>query len=376
MSIELNIAPDLIQWAIERAGLPLEEVVLKDPRIGDWLNDKKKPTLAQLEAFSNKINMPFGYFFLPRQQQEILPVPFFRTQGGQNTRTSLELIDTVKLMQGRQEWLTEYLQDEGEEPLPFVGKFNIHDSALSIAKDLRDTLGFKPDWASAYPTWTDAKRVLTEHIENLGIVVCFNGVYENNNKRKLKVDEMRGFVLVDPYVPFLFINNNDSKSAQIFTLAHELAHIWLGESAAFDTRQLLPADHPLERLCDQVAAEFLVPSDLFREQWAKSPGLQPAARFFKVSTLVAARRALDLNLIPRSEYFNFYQSFIQQDLNKKPQTSGGNFYDTAKVRLGRLFIAKTAKALKQGNLLYRDLYKLTGLKGDTLQKLIEHTITK
>ncbi len=55
----------------------------------------------------------------------------------------------------------------------------------------------------------------------------------------------------------MFINNSDGKAAQMFTISHELAHIWTGHSAGFDFRELLPANDPVELLCDKVAAEFL-----------------------------------------------------------------------------------------------------------------------
>jgi Zn-dependent peptidase ImmA (M78 family) len=376
MSIELTIAPSMIEWAIKRAGMRIDEVTFKYPHVGDWLSEKKKPTLAQLEKFSGSVHLPFGYFFLQSPPQEVFPIPFYRTHGSTIVQPGLDVLDTVKLLQGRQEWLTEHLQNEGEEPLPFVGKFGLHNRANEIAQDMRSSLRFDPNWASKLSNWTKAKLALTEGIENLGIVVCFNGVYENNNLRKLKVEEMRGFVLVDPYVPFLFVNNNDSKSAQIFTIAHELAHIWLGESAAFDTHQLLPANDPIEQLCDQIAAEFLVPSDLFREQWNESASLQSAARFFKVSELVVARRALDLGLMTKPDYFSFYNSYTKRDFEQKTTNGGGNFYALAKVRLGKRFLTQTAKALQEGNLLHRDAYKLTGLKGDTLRKVFEHTLAK
>lgn len=93
------------------------------------------------------------------------------------------------------------------------------------------------------------------HIEDKGIITVFNGIVENNTSRPIPVDECRGFVW-DEMAPFMFINNADWKSAQMFTIVHELAHIWTGHSAGFDFRKLQPADDPIEILCDKVAAEF------------------------------------------------------------------------------------------------------------------------
>jgi Zn-dependent peptidase ImmA (M78 family) len=105
-------------------------------------------------------------------------------------------------------------------------------------------------------TWQEAQDHLIKHVEDKGIITVFNGVVENNTSRPIPVDECRGFVLVDEIAPFMFINNADYKSAQMFTIVHELAHIWTGHSAGFDFRKLQPADDPIEVLCDKVAAEF------------------------------------------------------------------------------------------------------------------------
>lgn len=123
------------------------------------------------------------------------------------------------------------------------------------------------NWASNLPNWEEAQKYLVQVLEDCGIIVVFNGVVENNTSRKIPVEECRGFVLVDEYAPFMFINNSDFKSAQMFTMVHELAHIWTGHSAGFDFRKLQPAADPIEQLCDKVAAEFLVPVKELDRVW-------------------------------------------------------------------------------------------------------------
>lgn len=168
--------------------------------------------------------------------------------------------------------------------------------------------------------------------------------------------------------PFVFINNSDGKAAQMFTIVHELAHIWTGHSAGFDFRKLEPANHPVERLCDRIAAEFLVPEVTFNEVWNSNPSIKNTARFFKVSEIVIARRALDLGKTTKSEFFEFYDEYTNREFTKKePQSSGGDFYATTRKRLGLAFSAHRNNAVKSGKLLYRDAYKLTSLKGDTFQ---------
>ncbi|WP_449436526.1 ImmA/IrrE family metallo-endopeptidase [Pedobacter steynii] len=202
-------------------------------------------------------------------------------------------------------------------------------------------------------------------------MINFNGVVENNTHRIIPVDECRGFVLVNEIVPFMFVNAADAKAAQLFTIIHELAHIWLGESAGFDNQNLLPANDPIEKLCDQVAAEFLVPAISFNEIWANSADITKLARYFKVSPIVIARRALDLGKLNKGEFFQFYNKYMEGiRLKKESQGSGGDFYATARKRISVSFAAYVDQAVKQNKLLYRDAYKITGLRGDTYQNFV------
>ena len=204
------------------------------------------------------------------------------------------------------------------------------------------------------------------NIEDKGIITVFNGIVENNTHRPIPVDECRGLVLVDKYAPFMFVNNADWKSAQMFTIVHELAHIWTGRSAGFDFRKLQPADEPIEKLCDKVAAEFLVPEKEFEEVWSRNASISHLSRYFKVSEIVIARRALDMGKISKRKFFEFYKEYSNREFAKKEnQGSGGDFYATTKKRISVTFASHVNQAVKSGQLLYRDAYKLTGLKGDT-----------
>ncbi len=370
MSANVNINTDMIAWAISRAGHDLHEFLNNSPKIKDWIENRKKPTIKQLESFSQKVHIPFGYLFLQNPPEEKLPIPFFRTNGSIK-RVSLNVYDTILLMQRRQEWLTNYLKDSGFEKLSFVGEYNINSDIKDVVGGIRTRLKLEEDWASNLPTWEKALDVLTEKVEEAGIILNFNSVVENNTSRPIGVEECRGFVLVDENSPFMFVNAADGKAAQMFTIAHELAHIWIGESAGFDFRQLQPANDPVELFCDKVAAEFLVPQAIFEEAWKQAPNFKKIARQFKVSPIVAARRALDLGKIGRNYFFDFYNDYIEELRLKKPMKStGGDFYATVKKRISITFAAHVNHAVKTNSLLYRDANKLTGLKGDTYQKFI------
>lgn len=370
MSAEIDINSSMINWAITRAGIRPEELAASFPKVTEWLTNKSKPTIKQLEDFSNKVHVPFGYLFLPAPPQENLPIPFFRTAGRRSNIVSLDLFDTVMSVQRRQDWLVEYLKDQGTEPLPFGGKFNAKTSYSTIVQDMRDTLGLTPDWAVNFSTYQDSLNHLAERIEETGVVVIFNGIVENNTHRALRVDECRGFVIMNEFAPFLFINAADSKAAQLFTIIHELAHIWLGKSAGFDFEKLLPADDPVEILCDQVAAEFLVPENLFLREWDRTQNIDTIARRFKVSRLVVARRALDLKKISKATFYQYYNSFTASEHQKKADSEGGNFYATQRKRLGRRFARYIDNAVKESKLGYLEAYRMTGLTGKTYTRFM------
>ncbi len=375
MATEVNIKPNMLTWAVARAGYDLAEFIEKVPNLRKWLDGDKNPTVKQLEAFSKKVHLPFGYFFLAEPPKETLPIPFFRTNGQQNQDVSVNVYDTILLMQQRQDWLRNYLQDNDFEPLEFVSRYNGIFDVERIVDNIRKTLNLPEAWAAEFGTWEEAMNKLVERIEDAGIITVFNGVVENNVYRKIPVDECRGFVLVDDFAPFMFINNADAKAAQMFTIVHELAHIWTGHSAAFDFRKLQPADDPIEVLCDKIAAEFLVPIDAFNQFWANTPIIKSASRHFKVSEIVIARRALDTGKITKGEFFEFYNEYKNREFVKKENTpSGGNFYATTRKRLSPTYAVHINNAVNSGQLLYRDAYKLTSLKGDTFKTFFSEHI--
>lgn len=375
MKSEVNIEASMLTWAIARAGYELLEFTEKMPKVADWISGVKNPTLKQLERFSKKVHIPFGYLFLPEPPKEELPIPFFRTNGNNLDKVSINVYDTILLLQQRQNWLKDYLLDNEFNQLNFVGSHNNKFDVNAIVNDIRAVLQLDENWAGQYKTWQDALNHLVEVIEDKGIITVFNGVVENNTSRSIEVDECRGFVLVDKMAPFMFINNGDSKAAQMFTIVHELAHIWTGHSAGFDFRKLQPAANPIETLCDKVAAEFLVPELAFNNIWRNTPLINRVARHFKVSEIVIARRALDTGKISKSGFFAFYQEYKDREFIKKQnQGSGGDFYATARKRLSFTYAAHVNNAVKSGQLLHRDAYKLTSMKGDTFEKFFIKTM--
>jgi Zn-dependent peptidase ImmA (M78 family) len=370
--VAVNI--NVLNWALTRSGKSIPDLQEKFPKLIQWLTAEEQPTLRQLEDLAKQTATPFGYLFLEQPPIEKLPIPYFRTfEKTPPSQVSPELLDTIYEMQKRQVWMREYLIQQGHDALPFVHSVEIDEPAESIAQCMREILRVGKDWAADLKTWSDALQFLRESMERAGIIVVVNGVVGNNTRRHLDVSEFRGFVLVDEYAPLAFINGADVKAAQMFTLAHELAHICFGSSAAFDLREIHVADDPTEKKCDQAAAEFLVPAELMSEHWqAAKKEDEPfvyIARLFKVSEIVAARRALDLGLISKDTFLKFYEGYRKRVYKKQvDRAPGGNFYATQNMRIGRVFATNVILAVKSDRLLYDEAYHLTGLYGKTFDR--------
>ncbi len=369
---KVAVSPDVLKWARERARLDVDDLATKFPKYEDWEEGSEQPSLRQLENLARATSTPFGYFFLPEPPDEELHIPDFRTIRDKPIgRPSPDLIETVQTMELRQQWMHEYLDGAGHNPLAFIGSAKLKNDPDLVAAKMRKEIGLSSGWAEALNTWDEARGLLRKFIEDAGVLVVINGVVGNNTSRALDPQEFRGFVLTDLLAPVIFVNGADAKAAQMFTMAHELAHLWLGKSALFDLPHLLPGDDATEKFCNEAAAEFLVPKAELASAWDEAQNQRKPFSFlaqkFKVSPIVVARRALDLKLISKKAFFEFYDAHIAEVQASKEgkKASGGDFWKTQTYRVGSRFAQAVIAAAKEGKLLYRDAYALTGLRGKT-----------
>lgn len=354
----------MLRWARERAGLDADALLGRFPKYEEWEREETRPTLKQLERFANATHTPIGFLFLPEPPVEGVPIPDFRTVGNRRIgRPSPDLLDTVYLCQQRQEWYRDFARSQGERPLPFIGSATLNSNIEETAAAIRHALGFEFEERRQTPTWTDALRRFVELADALGVLVMVNGVVANNNYRKLDPDEFRGFALADELAPLVFINGSDTKAAQMFTLAHELAHIWLGQSALSDVGPVTVPTNDVEIWCNQVAAELLVPLAVLRNEYNKGEDLRGAldrlARRFKVSTLVILRRIFDAGGISRAQLNAAYQQELAR-LRAIVRSSGGDFYLTQSARVGKRFARALVASTLEGQTLHRDAFRLLG----------------
>ena len=199
----------------------------------------------------------------------------------------------------------------------------------------------------------------------LGVLVMVSGIVGSNTRRALDPTEFRGFALSDSLAPLIFINGADTKAAQMFTLAHELAHLWLGQSALSDSCPDTLPDHEVEVWCNRVAAEMLVPLAVMREEYRKDEQLPDAlarlARRFKVSTLVILRRIHDTGALTRHDFRKAYDAELER-LQTQPRGSGGDFYRTQNARVGNRFARAVVVSTLEGGTSFTESFQLLGFR--------------
>jgi len=368
----LDIQPTILRWAIKRSGLP--ESSLRNWNkglISQWVDGDKKPTLTQLTDFAKKVHVPLGYLFLEKPPEERIPVPDYRTyDDNQPALPSPDLIDTIHEMQRRQDWMRDYLTEIGADKLSFIGSLQETISVEKAAVTIRQDLGFPENWAEDCRTYDDALRKFRNAIDDTGILISIKGCVGMSTKRGLNPEEFCGFVLSDDYAPFIFINGKCPKSAQMFTLAHELAHLWLGVGGLFNlSMEQLSFQHETEQLCNKIAVEFLVPRKKILDLWNNlTQDFRELANQFKVSPIVIARRVFDLNLIDQEHFFSFWRQQKTEWENLKTisdRQKGGNPYRNYRVWLGKRFSEAIISATRSGFLSYKEAFRLSGLRGAT-----------
>ena len=368
MTNRIPINPELLAWARERSGLGALTLQGRFPKLQEWEAGTVQPTLRQLEDFAHSVHVPIGYLFLPTPPNETLPVPDFRTLAGQGIRRpSPNLLDVIYLCQQRQDWFSEYARVHGQPSLNFVGSARADNNPVEVAETIRRTLGLSIADRRRLPTWTDALRQLISKSEDAGVLVMASSIVGSNSHRKLDVEEFRGFALADDLSPLIFINAADSKAAQMFTLAHELAHLWLGESGISDPEVGRLPEQRVERWCNSVAAEVLVPlAELRREHRvgvAVADEIQQLARAFKVSSLVALRRLFDAGFIDQSILWQTYREELARiQALDRGGSGGGNFYRTLGARTGKRFARAVVESTLEGQTLFHDAFRMLGVR--------------
>jgi Zn-dependent peptidase ImmA (M78 family)/transcriptional regulator with XRE-family HTH domain len=362
-----NINPEILIWARERSGFSVPQFARKmgksEERLLEWEEGQRPMTFKQAMTFAEKAYIPFGYLFLSEPPVEELPLPDLRTIDGQALqRPSAELLDLIKLMLQRQEWYKDYLRQQLVEPSGIVGSFSNNNAVTAIVADMRVKLG-----VAEYPNrggWEDYYRDLVSRIEALGILVMRQGNL-GHSTRPLQVNEFRGFAIADVYAPMLFVNHADAPGARLFTLIHELCHIWIGQSGISDGDT--QTHRREEILCNAVAAEFLVPEHEFMMLWQSGldrwrDNLPVLESRFHVSKWALARRALTCNYISQEQYLHYIADEKEAYRNRESSGRGPSYYVTKKAQISQNFAKAVVTQALSGQMLLREASQLLAMK--------------
>jgi Zn-dependent peptidase ImmA (M78 family)/DNA-binding XRE family transcriptional regulator len=376
---EAFVTPEVVKWARQRRELSREaaaqRINVTPARLDSWESGTARPTFRQARTLAQKFNVPFGYLFLSSPPAQVITLPDLRTVANRPlTSASPELFDVLQDVLRKQEWYRDYQQSEGAEGLPFVARYSLTDDPRQIAADICATLSIGGDLRRRATSWDNFLRLLIRQAEGAGILVLRSGIVGNNTHRTLSVDEFRGFALSDELAPLVFINAQDGKAAQIFTFAHEIAHLWLGQSGISNLDYRRPSwqqEHDVDRLCDQVAAEMLLPSKEFLARWRDDrdiqENLEDLARQYRVSEFVVLRTAYENGKIGGRDYRD--QLEARKGRTRGEAGQGGDFYRTLLSRNSSVLTLAVLAAAAEGRATYREASQLLNVKMATLPEI-------
>ena len=376
---------EILAWAVARAGVQPEALAkklnVKLASVDAWLDGDDRPTFIQAQKAAAALGIPFGYLYLRQPPEDSLPIPDFRTVAGERSKLDVNTRSLLSDVLYKRDWFRDHREQNGFDPLLFIGSHTIKDDPVELATSIRNRIQGSERHIQAH-NYEDYLRLLMSGAEEIGIWVMRTGIVGNNTHRPLDVSDFRGLAIADKVTPIILINGQDSTSAQIFTFAHELAHLWLGESGVsnvhignsdFGTR------NRVEQFCNKVAAEFLIPEVSFKRSWRTDRDLMSQvddlASKYRVSRIVVARRARDLRFIDEETYSTFYaieaKRWRDAALRKRQAGGGGDFFKTLPVRNGKSFTKAVVREAIRGGMLLRDAASLLGVQPGKIRELYD-----
>ena len=330
-----GIQPEIFRWARATVGLSVSDVatMLKRPseEIEAWESGEDAPTYPQLEKLAYQIyKRPLALFFLPTPPDEALPEHEFRTLPNADLQSlHRDTYIQIRRAHAYQIALKELFGDSNITQKSIWKSISLMPSSSIVeqAKLIREYFGITIQNQTSWKSDEVALKHWRQSIEGSGIFVF---------KAAFKQDDISGFCLIDSMHPIIYLNNSTTKTRQIFSLLHELAHILLGVNglSKFDTSYidyLPPSEKQLELFCNKIAAEVLIPSVDFSQQIKSLPQnveqtteeqFALLANRYSVSREAVLRRLLDLTLVSGA----FYEQKAKFWASQKKAGGGGNWY--------------------------------------------------
>jgi len=264
--------------------------------------------------------------------------------------------------------------------LPFIGSMSEDAPVKEFAESIRTVLKVRIEEQVGIGDEKTLLKYLRTSAEDAGIFVIFAGNLGSHHS-KISAEEFRGIAIADELAPMVVVNPNDVDAAKVFTLVHELAHLWLGSKAisSFNALTQKSADSHREKLCNRVAAEFLVPESDLRDKWKMSEcdieqAVKKLGKHFHVSEAVIARRLLDLDYIGGDDYGNLLAIYQARWKNIKDQQSerGGAPLSAVmdKYRLGKKTIHTVIGATNEGRIGLQDAARLMNIPVSRFDKVM------
>lgn len=379
----------VVRWARERRGVSrdalAEKLKVSVEQVSQWEAGPQYPPFGKAQDLASALEIPFGYLFLTTPPIEKPAIPDLRRASPNRQPPSPEFIDLLNDIVVKHDWYVEYAKENGARHLPFVGSKSVNSPVLSTVSNIRSVIGPEEQRKNAKSV-SDYLRLLALSAEESGILVMRSGVVRGNPHRRLSVTEFRGFAISDGIAPLIFINSRDAVAAQIFTLAHELAHVWLGASGISNPEMV--REHParvpeevIEQYCNDVAAELLVPRQEFESAWNSTTGnndgkSQYLSRIFRVSIPVILRRAQELNHLHQAEFFRLWnlhkeRTKAQEENREEDESSGGNFYNTFFARNSHRLTQAVVMLARTGKMGTLEAARLLNVRTATIPKIAE-----
>jgi len=371
---KVKINPEILKWAIQWNETSIELLAgsLKVPRgkVIAWVKGKEYPSFRKAQDIANKLRIPFGYLFLKEPPKIALPLPDFRVFPEEREQViSPDLLEVMYDVMRKQDWLKERRLEESFKPLEFIGKFDTHTPPTKVAEDIRRYL---PELKRR--SFGSYIKELVSAFEDLGITIFRSGVVKNNTHRRISLKDFRGFVIVDEIAPVIFINTNDAKSAQIFTLLHEIAHLWIGQSGIVNVYPIKVVEEKVEWYCNKVAASFLIPEEELDKHWNPDEDIQNAldrlSLHFKVSRMVILIRLFNTNRINEKLFYSIREEILKSyNEQKKKRKPGGNSFANIMARNSTSFVKEVISALNEGKIYYKEAAGLLNVSLYTIETI-------
>jgi Zn-dependent peptidase ImmA (M78 family) len=368
MAQHIHITPAVLDWLVDRSGKAPDEFARKYAKWDAWLSGDADPTMRQAEELAKTAGVPFGYLLLQSPPDLDLPVPDFREGFAADLgQPSSDLLAVVHQSIRRQDWYRDYAEENGIPEVEVVGS-GAGLPPEEVAAQMRAALAFEVPTRKG--TWSDVRKHLLRAFEALGGLTVATSMVENNTHRLLDLDEFRGFALVDPLAPLVFVNARQTLNGQIFTLAHEFAHIWLGRGGISLEDPKWEPQGDVERWCNNVASEFLVPRGVLEAHYRNvqnlglTDQLERLAPVFKCGTLVILQAIRRYNLREFEDFATDYETErarLQRLAADRPG-SGGDHYANQPFRIGERFSKAIISDALSGRTPLSEAIRLTSLK--------------